>query len=76
MKDMIVSNNLYLSENIEQMANDFEQAYTFNQEPPQNIVDIMFEVFVSGILVGRGERYSFTGCATSRCSSCTGSCGK
>jgi hypothetical protein len=74
MIDMIVGQNLYLSNEIDEMANSFDKAYTFNQEPPQHIIDIMFEVFVSGILTGRSEQ--FKGCGPKRCADCKGQCGK
>jgi heterodisulfide reductase subunit C len=75
MKQRIVGSNLYLLNEIDKMADLFDQAYSFNQEPAQEIVDIMFEVYISGILTGR-QLSNLQGCGTTRCATCTGSCGK
>jgi hypothetical protein len=76
MKNKIKATGLMTPEDVETVALAFEANYIFNQEPPQQIVDIMFEVFFTGMITGRDLGKSVTGCGPTRCATCDGRCGK
>jgi hypothetical protein len=70
----------YMAGELDGMADEFDEAYTFSEEPPQKVVDVMFDVYVSGAI---GERVRIaekqSGCGPGpgdRCATCTGKCGK
>lgn len=82
MLDHLKVNLPDLAADLPALVDSFEESYKFNQEPPQSIVDTMFDVFIVGYVRGvvntQGSLVA-PSCGpgpSDRCATCTGKCGK